>query len=188
MENGDVDGGKELFCRVILQLTRGQERKIEGLYGYAQPSSERNTSSNTEDAGVSKWLSLGPKTRAWPRLQLLMKQTSGDCDESSLEKGTYSISNKLSVEIYSTRSLSHFDYLVVFDLKSAVRLLLSVVTCLAKGNTKFFTVFQKMQRHSPVLIPYLSEQKNTQNIDAVSIVFNSLRCSKDIIANLYFTS
>ena len=35
--------------------------------------------------GVSKWLSLGPKTRAWLRLQLLMKQTSGDCDESNLE-------------------------------------------------------------------------------------------------------
>lgn len=35
--------------------------------------------------GVSKWLSLGPKTRAWLRLQLLMKQTSGDCDGSNLE-------------------------------------------------------------------------------------------------------
>ena len=117
-----------------------------------------------------------------------MKQTSGDCGESSLEKGTYSISNKLSVGIYSTRSLSHFNYLVVFDLKSDVRLPLLVVTCLAKGNTKFFRVFQRTQRHSIVLIPHLNEQKNTQNTDVVYIVSNSLPCSSDIVDDLYFTS
>jgi hypothetical protein len=118
-----------------------------------------------------------------------MKQTSGDCDESSLEKGTYSIPNKLSVGIYLiTRSLSHLYYLVVFDLQSVVRLPLSVVTCSAKGNTEFFTVFQKTQRHSIVLLPHLNEQKNTQNIDVVSIVSNSLRCSSDIVDDLYFTS
>jgi hypothetical protein len=53
-----------------------------------QPSSKCNTSSNTEcvfQGGCDRGLSLGPKTRAWLRLQLPMKQTSGDCNESSLE-------------------------------------------------------------------------------------------------------
>jgi hypothetical protein len=117
-----------------------------------------------------------------------MKQTSGDCDESSLENGTYSISTKLSVGIYSNRSLSHFCYLVVFDLKSVRRLVVLVITCLAKGDTKLFTVFQKTQRHSIVLILHLSEQKNTQNIVVVSIVSNNIQGSENVVDDLYFTS
>lgn len=87
--DGRMDGRKELLGRVPLRLTRGWERKREGLYACAQPSNGAIPPQTRKICGVSEWLSLGPKTRAWLRLQLLMKQPSGDCDESNLELVLY---------------------------------------------------------------------------------------------------
>jgi hypothetical protein len=74
-----------------------------------QPIGERNTSSNTEcvfQSGCDRGLSLGPKTRAWLRLQLPMKQIQATVMSRVSKMMLYTIQYDLIVRICVVRNCS----------------------------------------------------------------------------------
>jgi len=133
--------------------------------------------------GVSKWLSLGPKTRAWLRLQLLMKQTSGDCDGSSLENSPLSQMICLYEPVlFCSASQNHS--LVIVDSEGGIighsRLRgwnnSLVMACVPIANHRLKPV-QHIKGRRSVVPPWLAHSgvhQNTRNIMRVSTIPDSL--------------